>query len=175
MHIYIVNGAPGSGKTTFEQYVQDIIKEDVYIMSTVDTIKKAAQVLGWDGIKTPESRKFLSDLKQLWIEWNDGVFKDIKHRLSVIEKHYEVYDISSNRAIVFIDSREPAEIDRLKRELGARTILIERPSGADDARILNSSDRDVNNYTYDIKIINSGNLDYMRQFTEKFIEVENLK
>ena len=40
MHIYIVNGAPGSGKTTFEQYVQDIIKEDVYIMSTVEQLKK---------------------------------------------------------------------------------------------------------------------------------------
>ena len=28
MHIYIVNGAPGAGKTTFEQYVQEIIGED---------------------------------------------------------------------------------------------------------------------------------------------------
>lgn len=175
MHIYIVNGAPGSGKTTFEQDVQMMIKEDVYILSTVDTIKKAAQVLGWNNTKTPENRKFLSDLKKLWIEWDDGVFKDIKRRLSVIEKHYEVYDISPNRAIVFIDSREPAEIDRLKRELGARTILIERPSGADDARILNSSDRDVNNYTYDIKIINSRDLDYMHELAKKFIEVEKLK
>lgn len=171
MHIYVVNGAPGCGKTTFEKYVQEILGEDVRIFSTVDAIKIAAKDLGWDGTKTPKNRKFLSDLKQLWIEWDDGVMKDMKRRIKNVEKSYQVYDMPADQAVIFIDSREPKEIERFKRELGARTILIERPSGAVE-EILNSSDRDVNNYIYDIKIINHGDLDYLRKLAAKFVEVE---
>ena len=175
MHIYIVNGAPGCGKTTFEQYVQEIIGgEDVRIFSTVDAIKIAAKYLGWDGTKTPKTRKFLSDLKQLWIEWDDGVMKDIKRRLKNVEKSYQVYDMPADRAIIFIDSREPAEIDRFRRELDARTILINRASGAME-EILNSSDRDVNNYDYDIIIENSGSLEKLREAAEHFVEIEGIK
>lgn len=174
MKIYVVNGAPGCGKTTFEQNVKDILGDDVRIFSTVDAVKVAAKYLGWNGQKTPKNRKFLSDLKKLWIEWDDGVMKDIKRRLYNVERSYEVYDMPADRAVVFIDSREPEEIERLKRELGARTIVIERPSAATE-EILNSSDRDVNNYSYDIKIINHGDLDYFKKLTEKFLEIEGIK
>ena len=175
MRIYIVNGAPGCGKTTFEQYVQEAIGEDVRIFSTVDSIKVAAKYLGWDGTKTPKNRKFLSDLKQLWIEWDDGVMKDMIRRLANVKRSYEIYDMPDDRAVVFIDSREPAEIDRFKRELGARTILINRGPRAAYEEILNSSDRDVDKYDYDIYVDNIGDLDMLRRAVDEFIEMEGIK
>ena len=171
-----MNGAPGCGKTTFEKYVQEIIGgEDVRIFSTVDAVKVAAKYLGWDGTKTPKNRKFLSDLKQLWIEWDDGVMKDIKRRVENVRKSYEIYDMPADQAIIFIDSREPLEIDRMKRELGARTILINRGPRAMYEEILNSSDRDVDKYDYDIYIDNIGDLDMLRKAADEFIDLEGIR
>ena len=175
MHIYIVNGAPGSGKTTFEEFAMELLGEDVRILSTVDDIKQAARYLGWDGVKTPKSRKFLSDLKDLWTEFDDGPVKSIKRRVSNIERSYTVYDIPADDAVIFIDSREPEEIDRLKRELGAKTILIKRASGADDAEILNHADRDVENYQYDYIIPNDYDLDELKVRCIEFLLKENIK
>ena len=61
--IYIVNGFPGSGKTTFEKYVKLLVKDNiaVYTMSTIDIVKHIATGLGWDGVKTAADRKFLSN------------------------------------------------------------------------------------------------------------------
>lgn len=175
MHIYIVNGAPGSGKTTFEKFAVELIGEDVRILSTIDDIKWVAKALGWDGIKTPKSRKFLSDLKDLWTEFNDGPVSSIKRRVSNIERSYTVYDMPADNAIVFIDSREPEEIERLKRELDAKTILIKRASGADDAEILNHADRDVENYQYDYIIENNYDLDELKLKCIEFLIKEDIK
>lgn len=175
MHIYIVNGAPGSGKTTFENFIMDICKDDVYILSTVDCVKAAAQLLGWDGSKTPKNRKFLSDLKDLWTEWDDGSVKYIKKRIENIKKSYEVYDMTDDQAVVFIDSREPEEIERLKRELDAKTILIKREAGADDKEILNHADRDIELYDYELTIENNDSLEDFRKTAEAFTVVEGIK
>ena len=176
MHIYIVNGAPGSGKTTFEKIVQELYgEEDVWILSTVDRVKAAAEVLGWDGTKTPENRKFLSDLKDLWTEWRDGPFLYVQDNLEKIKRWYQIWDVSHNMAIVFIDSREPWEIERFAKELNAQTILIKRPSGADDERILNHADRDVEQYKYDYVIDNSSDLENLKNECELFLDFEQLK
>ena len=60
MSIYITNGAPGSGKTTFEENVKAIVGDNCYILSTITPIKEAAKLFGWDWTKDLESRKFLS-------------------------------------------------------------------------------------------------------------------
>lgn len=46
MKIYIVNGAAGSGKTTFENYVCDKIKPYGFKISTIDFIKEIATQFG---------------------------------------------------------------------------------------------------------------------------------
>ena len=77
--LFIVNGRPGVGKTTFEKMVQQRVGElNCTILSTVDFIKKIAEEAGWDGEKTPESRAYLSDLKDLFTKWLDAPFKKIK-------------------------------------------------------------------------------------------------
>ena len=175
MHIYIVNGAPGCGKTTFENLVKSFLDPlDVFVESTIDPVKNAAKILGWDGTKTPQNRKFLSNLKKLWIEWDDGVFKYMKHTLDKISRSYEIYDVNDDRAIVFIDSREPVEIERFKIAFNAKTILIKRPSGA-EKEISNTSDRDVENFDYDIVIYNDGDLDLLLLKAKQFLMNEHIE
>ena len=170
MHIFIVNGAPGAGKTTFENIIKQILPNDYCeILSTIDPIKEVARKLGWNGEKTPKDRKFLSDLKDLCSEWGDVSFKYIKKRLSVIEKNFEVYGMTADKVIVFIDSREPDEIERFRKELGAKVILIRRPSGAVE-EISNHADRDVENVIYDYIIDNIGDLNGLKAGCEFFLD-----
>ena len=66
LKIVIVNGAPGSGKTSFESFCQDKMGDYCQIRSTVDLVKEIALFYtGWNGEKDLKSRKFLSDLKDL--------------------------------------------------------------------------------------------------------------
>ena len=70
--IYVVNGSPGAGKTTFETNVQKCMGDSFcYILSTVDFVKEIAKKCGWDGTKDLKNRKFLSDLKDLLTNWNN--------------------------------------------------------------------------------------------------------
>ena len=84
MKVFVINGAPGSGKTTFEKFIQEEYS-DCAIISTVDYVKTVAKYVGWDGTKTLKNRKFLSDLKDLLTEWEDIPF------ISTVEKCKE-YD-----------------------------------------------------------------------------------
>ena len=171
MNIFIVNGAPGSGKTTFEHMVQELLgKHKVFILSTIDPIKKMAEQIGWKGSKTPKDRKFLSDLKDLVTEYNDGPMNYIKDELRFIHNIFKSYDVPTDQAVVFIDIREPHEIARAVNELGAKTILIKRPIVEE---ISNHADANVESYQYDYVIKNYEDKTYLEQLAEIFIK-ENI-
>lgn len=158
MKIFVVNGYPGSGKTTFENYVEDFAKKEGYytlILSTVTFVKKIATEIGWDGTKTPKNRKFLSDLKNLLAEWGDIPFLDVKSSIRCWKAEMESYNINTDKLIVFIDCREPKEIERLCKELGAESIFIVNYL-ASSGEFSNDADAKVANYTYDYKINNNG-------------------
>lgn len=176
MHIYIVNGAPGAGKTTFETLVRQKVGSDwVFILSTIDPIKQAAKLLGWTGVKDPKARKFLSDLKDLANSVYDISYRYIANEINRIEKSFSVYDMPTDDVVVFIDSREPWDIQRLSFIYNAKTILIKRVPDADNAEILNHADRDVELYDYDIYIENDGDLEKFSETVDRFIEVEGIK
>lgn len=173
MEVYIVNGAPGSGKTTFENYVQEVMgKNFCKIFSTVDCVKKIATDFGWDGTKTPKNRKMLSDLKDLLTEWNDIPLKDIVSRVNLFKFELESFGITTQSA-VFIDCREPKEIEKLKKALNAKTIIIRREE-AEKKIASNHADADVLNYKYDICIYNNSSIDHLKLLTEDFIDGEGL-
>jgi CO dehydrogenase nickel-insertion accessory protein CooC1 len=74
MKIAIINGRGTSGKTTFETMVKKVGKARDYnieIVSTIDYVKDKARTFGWDGGKSPEDRRFLSDLKDALTRWGD--------------------------------------------------------------------------------------------------------
>lgn len=168
MSVFIVNGAPGVGKSTFEEYVREILgKENCSIFSTVDIVKDIARQVGWDETKTPKNRKFLSDLKDLLTEWNDIPFR------TTITSVALALDIAGGRHVVFIDCREPKEIDKLKKYYSCKTILIKR-NKKEKEEILNHADAEVENYKYDLIIDNNGSKADLIDTVVEFIKGEKL-
>lgn len=171
LKIVIVNGAPGSGKTTFENFCQEIMDDYCQMRSTVDLVKEIALFYtGWNGEKDLKSRKFLSDLKDLLTEFNDVPFNDIVRFKNVWEDELEMYDVKDHPHILLVDSREPEEIMRFKRELGAVTVLIRRAS-AEMAETSNHADANVLNCDYDYEIDNNGSLDELRAKAVQFLDL----
>lgn len=162
MKTFIINGSGGAGKDTFvemiREHAQNIFKKDIANVSSVAQIKSiAAEFFCYKGEKTPEWRKFLSDLKDIHTKTSDGPFK-------FMMKEYE-----SNKEkdlYTFFHIREPEEIARVQQATGAITILIKRPDA--NGEFDNHADRNVENYDYDIIFINSGSLELLNVRARKF-------
>ena len=165
MKIFIVNGKPGSGKTTFEELCSELYGY-CNILSSINVVKSIAFSVGWDGEKTPKNRKFLSDLKDLLTEWNDVPFNDIIDNVGTISKLP-----NENKRVIFIDCREPKEIERFKQKLSAKTLLIRRDT-KENKEASNHADAEVENYKYDIVIDNNGSKGELIDKVVKFIKEE---
>lgn len=167
--IICVNGPPESGKSTFEKMCQKILTPKYcQVRSTVDEIKRIATECGWNGEKTPEARKFLSDLKDLLTNFNDMPFRDIVEYATAFETNLIFSESEQNPHILFVDVREPPEIQRFKDELGAESLLIWRP-GHESGEILNHADKDVFDFTYDYEICNDGSLEQLESLAANFV------
>ena len=172
--VVVVNGRPGVGKTEFERMCAKrcgLFGEEVGftpdrnlyvdITSTVDFVKEVARFCGWDGVKTLENRKFLSDLKDLLTEWNDVPYKMIVEHIKSLP--------TSQDWLVFVDCREPAEIQKLKERLNATTVIIRREE-VEGNEVSNHADAQVFNYTYDVAILNDSDIIHLEDKARKFIE-----
>lgn len=158
-----------SGKDTFVELCRKFMGDAFLLnISTVDKVKEIATACGWDGTKTPENRKFLSDLKALLTDWADVPLKDIISKVEAFKREFERYDVSDKGAFVFIHCREPEEIRKLVKALGARTLLIRR-TAAEHVSASNQSDADVLNYNYDAVVMNNGTLADLEHQAEYFI------
>ena len=167
MKIFICNGFPGVGKTTFQTMCKAVYEGDTYILSTVDFVKYVASICGWDGKKTPEARKFLSDLKDLLTQWADVPWKKISTELKRISQS-EVFE-GIHEALVFVDVREPDEIERFREVYGAQTVLITR-DGFTAETCSNHADRDVMNGNYDYVIDNFGTTEDLKNIADSFVK-----
>lgn len=172
--IAVLNGRPGVGKTEFERqcaaqcnlFHRTVGFSDgrdlwIDITSTVDFVKEIATECGWDGTKTLENRKFLSDLKDLLTKWDDVPYKMIVNRANSLP--------STTDWIMFVDCREPAEIQKLKEGLNATTVLIRRP-GDDEIETSNHADAGVFNYEYDLTIENNSDIMDLAKKAKDFID-----
>lgn len=157
--VIIINGTGGSGKDTFVEFCSEFA--NVTNISSVDKVKEAAKILvGWNGEKDEKSRKLLVDLKQLSIEYNDFPSKYIK------QKYDEFMESDSN--YLFIHIREIDEIEKVKKMLGAKTMLVKNPRVA--LITSNNSDGNVYNYNYDYVIENDGTLEDLKQKAKEFVK-----
>lgn len=169
LKVVIVNGKPEVGKTTFEKMCQELIGVGrCKIYSSIDGIKQMAILIGWDGVKSDKDRKFLSDLKQLCIDYNDFPLNDVISYIMYWENDLKYYGIENEFHIIFVDVREPEEIDKFKKELNAVTLLIQRPE-YDDAEVINNSDKNVFNYKYDYIVKNHKDLEYLKEEAKTFL------
>lgn len=173
MKIYILNGKAGSGKTTFFKLIEEKCRNYVYNYSTVDLVKKVAYGCGWNGSKTPENRKFLSDLKDLLTEWDDVPYKDCLKEIKRITSLADIYNVEHDDWAIFIDCREPKEIQKFVDRLGAKTIFIDRK--IEDYNASNHADANVENFEYDIVINNNGTLEDLAAVAMNFIKTEGIK
>ena len=142
--IVIINGKGGCGK---DSLIEGLTKCDwwAYNVSSVDKVKEAGTVLGWDGGKSDKDRKFLHDLKNLSTEYNDGPNTYLCNELLSVLKWCLPYDahidvkypniVSKsllcptgqsvywwsedffNNGVIFMHCREPENIEALRLRL----------------------------------------------------------
>lgn len=143
--IVVINGRGASGKDTCIGFIP---RDKYKIMNTssIDPIKEAAGVLGWNGVKTKEARKFLSDMKKLSVSFNDFPVK-------YITMMYNEF-LSSDNDIMFIHVREPKEIEKIVNTIpNVVTLLVKRDLIGE---LGNDADDNVEDYNYDIIFENNG-------------------
>ena len=137
--VIVINGRGGVGKDTLCDAAA--LRYKVMNVSSITPIKNIALANGWDGGKDAKSRKFLSDLKQLFTEYNE---------LPTIYLYncYEEF-MAGDGELMFVHIREPKEIDKFKERIPTRcvTLLVEREQMSADWG--NASDDEVNCYEYD--------------------------
>lgn len=158
--VYIINGAAGVGKDTFVEiakyYFFINLNEQTYNISSVDKVKTAASILGWDGEKNERGRKFLSDLKDLSSLAYNAPYQ------YMLEK-----TLSKTNGIFFLHIREPEEISYFKKyNLNTKTILIKR----NNLELFNNhADQNINDYKYDYIINNDGSIENLVELVKNFV------
>ena len=140
----IINGCGGVGKDEFIKKCR-VYKDNIVNMSTIEYVKKVAIQCGWDGKKDEKGRRLLSDLKDALTRY-DNI--PVKHILESLPNYID--------SIIFIHCREPDEINFLKKELNAKSLLIT------NANVLpietNHADKCVFDIDYDYVVDNSGTI-----------------
>ena len=169
LRVVIVNGRPGTGKTVFESLCREVLGYAYCEQrSTVDKVKEIAASAGWKGTKELKDRKLLSDLKDLFTQYNDMPFEDVVQSLENWEDELQFYGVGNHPHVFFIDDREPEHIDRLKKALNATTLLIRRP-GDEDTEVSNHADKNVFDYEYDWVVNNDGTLVDLQESAGNFL------
>jgi len=157
--VIIINGSAGTGKDSFVKLCQQISTK-IMNVSTIDYPKQIARYFGWEGEKDEKSRRMLSGLKDLLTEYDDIPFKKIKQ-----------FIMACKNQKIFVHCREPHEIERLKKEYNAITLLITNPNVATIST--NHADAEVYNYQYDWVISNDGTLEDLKDKAEIFLSEIN--
>lgn len=147
--IIVINGVGGVGKDTLCSFVAK--KYKTLNVSAVDPIKEAATVLGWDGRKDNRSRKFLSDLKWLSIQYNDYPTKYLLER-------YQTFLLSDND-VLFLHIREKEEIVHFIESVQTKVITLLIKKSQKNKQIGNYSDDNVEDYNYDYIYFNDKRLE----------------
>lgn len=180
--VVIINGKPQSGKDTFCKYAQGYCDDDesanTLIISSVDPLKEMLTQLGWDGTKTDKIRDMLMDMKQLWVQNQDGPTMFLFN--NILEFHKAC---TGEDNIVFVHIREPEEIKKLVNALtgfesmgiDVISLLIIRGSGEDTpnqpAETRRSDDEAlINNYEYDVTINNDEDLIKLQELAAEFVD-----
>lgn len=168
LRVIVLNGYGGTGKDTFYGFCYNKIKATdsnaiVSHISMVDKAKYIAKMTGWDGGKSEKDRKYLAELKTLIDNYNDGSMGSIKQFIGSMN-----YKYGSRDRYIFVDSREPYDIDRLVADYGATTVFI---INNNIPKVLsNHADANVEKYEYDYYIDNNSTLDNLENNANHFIE-----
>lgn len=177
---YLINGVGRSGKNTFIEYVEEIINKEylqiqVIDHSTVDRVKEAMELLGWNrNDKSDEARNFMSELKNLSEEFNNFPNNECVDMIKmIVEDPHNFGDY-----FVFFHVREAKNIKELKERIMGlceiKSILIEREDHVapncdkDDPKNINSISYNIHYKAKDKNELMNSAIDFIEK--EKFNE-----
>lgn len=169
--LFVINGVPRSGKDTFADLVKAIncSSKEVVNISSVDDVKTAYRMLGWNGTKTPEDRKNLSIIKGI----ADSRFNyTVEYIVDFVKKNHK-------EVVYFYHVRELENINNIKkalRETGleVKSVYVDRGLVTEAS---NSSDIEagLDAQSYDILIDNSGTkmdlIERAKEFCEMYLDI----
>ena len=143
--VIVINGKGKAGKDT----ICDIVSRHFTSVnvSSITPIKEIARQHGWNGEKDNNARRFLSNLKMAFSEYNDLPTQYLLAK-------YSEFIADQVHEVMFVHIREAAEIDRFSGMVSTPlvTLFIDRPGLG---RFDNESDDDAGNYTYDYVYVNN--------------------
>ncbi|HZK20818.1 MAG TPA: hypothetical protein VFC76_00925 [Oscillospiraceae bacterium] len=143
----IINGKGGVGKDTLCEMAAQMYK--VHNISSITPIKEIARSYGWQGEKDLKSRRFLAELKRVFVEYND-----LPNNYLISE--YNEF-LQSENDILFVHIREKHEIEKFKKSTNNKpvTLLVTRNSLNKDKAYGNKADDFVEDFSYDYIFDNS--------------------
>ena len=155
--VIVINGKGGLGKDTLCESLR--IDYRVTNISAITPIKEIAKAYGWNGEKDEKSRRFLANLKRVFVEYND-----LPNRYLLNE--YEKF-VSDDAEILCVHIREKDQIEKFVKSvtLPCITLLVKRNTGLPDKKYGNDADDGVEDYCYDYEFYNN---DSIQISTEKF-------
>lgn len=162
--VLVINGAGGVGKDTLCDISEKHFK--IRNISTITPIKELAKMCGWDGSKDDRSRKFLADMKQLTVAYNDF---PTNWALNIFREF-----MKSDEQILFVHIREPEEIAKFVKatEGFAKALLVRGGERMKKSHYGNAADDCVENYEYDYYFLNDKSLeDAEREFVKLLASV----
>lgn len=147
--VIVINGKGTAGKDTLCEFVGNWYS--IFNVSAITPIKEAAALLGWKGDKTEVARKFLADLKQLSVKYNDYP------NTYLVEQHNLF--LNSDAEIMFAHIREADQISHFIESVSSTvtTLLVKRPNC--DVILGNEADDNVDDFLYDYVYNNDKPLD----------------
>ena len=149
--VIVINGAGGVGKDTLCDLASKHFK--TRNISTITPIKEIAALCGWDGSKDDKSRKFLADMKQLTVAYNDF---PTNWALNIFREF-----LTTDEEVLFVHIREPEEIAKfIKATDGfAKALLVRGGNRMKKNHYGNAADDCVENYAYDYYFMNDRGLE----------------
>lgn len=158
--IIVINGQGTVGKSTFVSLCHEIDPR-VIETSTIDFVKEIALQAGWNGVKDQKGRRLLSDIKDALERYNNIPNKKIDE---FIESHPD--------SVIFVNVREPYNIQYYKDKYNAIAILVTNPNTKQVQG--NHADENVYDYKYyDFNIRNEGTVAELKDKAKIFMEYVN--
>lgn len=148
--VIVINGAGGVGKDTLCDLAEKHLK--IRNISTITPIKELARMCGWNGSKDDKSRKFLADMKQLTVAYNDF---PTNWALNIFREF-----LTTDEQILFVHIREPEEIAKFVKATDgfAKALLVRGGDRMRKSHYGNAADDCVENYSYDYYFVNDKTL-----------------
>lgn len=146
--VVVINGKGGVGKDTLCEIMEKHFK--CVNVSAITPIKQIAARYGWNGEKDLKSRRFLSELKRIFADYND-----LPNQYLI--KEYNSF-LNSDKKIMFVHIREKDQIEKFIDSIEGKciTLLITNlKNNKENTTYGNDADDLVEEYTYDYYYDNS--------------------